>query len=358
MRRQEKIIRRNPLLWHQPRREEEEERRTNNNHLIIIINPQTTTQRNTPSLNSRSSSHRQQQIRERREMDEGGDNNDRTNRTNVSNYDDIAPSSNDDTTPAAGTCNVHDDPFLPPAPSSLPTGEEDTKLIIPPPLPSSPSSALVSPQKNYDGAKSEFEPTTVKLEIKTPPSTSTKVPQRTNYATISASSIPPSGDDINIHQQQQQQQQQQYLLPPINSTCDTAEKSTITAPQPQSLLLPFSITSNSAGDVGTAGDSNAAVSGTDPPIDTFCESTPTTFGIDPAATIDGINSATATATTGTLSPVNTKPILKQDQWNQMLNRLRAFKKKHGHTLVPKRYKDDPKLGMYETDLCVVFLSLD
>jgi Helicase associated domain len=35
-----------------------------------------------------------------------------------------------------------------------------------------------------------------------------------------------------------------------------------------------------------------------------------------------------------------------DQWDAMFECMRAFKVKHGHCLVPKRYKDDPKLGTW------------
>jgi len=35
-----------------------------------------------------------------------------------------------------------------------------------------------------------------------------------------------------------------------------------------------------------------------------------------------------------------------DQWDAMFNRLRDFKEKHGHCLVPKRCQEDPKLGTW------------
>jgi hypothetical protein len=35
-----------------------------------------------------------------------------------------------------------------------------------------------------------------------------------------------------------------------------------------------------------------------------------------------------------------------DQWDTMFERLRAYKEVHGNCLVPKRYKDDPKLGTW------------
>lgn len=35
-----------------------------------------------------------------------------------------------------------------------------------------------------------------------------------------------------------------------------------------------------------------------------------------------------------------------DQWDMMFNRLKQYKEKHGHCLVPKRYKEDPKLGTW------------
>lgn len=35
-----------------------------------------------------------------------------------------------------------------------------------------------------------------------------------------------------------------------------------------------------------------------------------------------------------------------DQWDAMFEALVAYKKQHGHCLVPKRYKDDPKLGTW------------
>jgi hypothetical protein len=36
------------------------------------------------------------------------------------------------------------------------------------------------------------------------------------------------------------------------------------------------------------------------------------------------------------------------RWDAMFERLVAFKEKHGHCLVPNRYKDDPKLGSWVT----------
>lgn len=36
----------------------------------------------------------------------------------------------------------------------------------------------------------------------------------------------------------------------------------------------------------------------------------------------------------------------EKQWDQMLERLKAYKKTHGHCLVPRRYSLDPKLGSW------------
>lgn len=35
-----------------------------------------------------------------------------------------------------------------------------------------------------------------------------------------------------------------------------------------------------------------------------------------------------------------------DQWDGMFNRLKEYKERFGHCLVPKRYKEDPKLGTW------------
>jgi hypothetical protein len=35
-----------------------------------------------------------------------------------------------------------------------------------------------------------------------------------------------------------------------------------------------------------------------------------------------------------------------DQWDNMFEKLREFKEKHGHCLVPKRHKENPKLGTW------------
>lgn len=40
-----------------------------------------------------------------------------------------------------------------------------------------------------------------------------------------------------------------------------------------------------------------------------------------------------------------KPV-HNEQWKEMLERLMAYKAKHGHCLVPKRYSEDPRLGTW------------
>ena len=46
-----------------------------------------------------------------------------------------------------------------------------------------------------------------------------------------------------------------------------------------------------------------------------------------------------------------------DQWDQMFQRLAAFKQLHGHALVPKRYQEDPKLGTWVDTQRVQFKKL-
>ena len=75
-------------------------------------------------------------------------------------------------------------------------------------------------------------------------------------------------------------------------------------------------------------------------------------------TNDNINtSPNINANTNTNSDIIKTPAIKQDQWNQMLGRLINFKKENGHTLVPKRYKDDPKLGTWVETQRVQFRKL-
>ena len=46
-----------------------------------------------------------------------------------------------------------------------------------------------------------------------------------------------------------------------------------------------------------------------------------------------------------------------DQWDSNFNKLVAYKEKYGDCLVPKRYKDDPKLGTW-VDTQVRSVSLE
>jgi Helicase associated domain len=49
-----------------------------------------------------------------------------------------------------------------------------------------------------------------------------------------------------------------------------------------------------------------------------------------------------------------------ERWESIFRRLKAFKSKYGHTQIPYRYPEDPKLGRWGTlclESCAVLLLL-
>jgi hypothetical protein len=65
-----------------------------------------------------------------------------------------------------------------------------------------------------------------------------------------------------------------------------------------------------------------------------------------AATTTTAAVATASALAEADAAAAAKKQVHNEQWNEMLERLGAFKAEYGHCLVPKRFADDPRLGTW------------
>ena len=90
---------------------------------------------------------------------------------------------------------------------------------------------------------------------------------------------------------------------------------------------------------GASASRDTATGTTPATVATTATSTPTTEAHD-------ADKPTTEAHDADNIEINNKQPVHQEQWNEMLERLVAYKAKHGHCLVPKRYAEDPRLGTW------------